>query len=72
MEKHCDICGSTRFRISRFRISDVPRLFILHYPVRCLSCQERSYASMSWIMEYRRRRAKRRHAAADGGDHKKT
>jgi hypothetical protein len=59
MEKNCGACGSTRFRLSRFRLSDFPKLLAFHYPVRCVACQERSFASLSWVMEYRRRRARR-------------
>jgi hypothetical protein len=67
MEMNCGACGSTRFRVSRFRVLDVPRLLILKYPVRCLSCQERTYASVSWVLEYKRKRAKRKQTAANGG-----
>jgi hypothetical protein len=59
MEKNCGECGSSRFRLSRFRLSDVPRLFAFRYPVRCVLCQKRSYASIPWVLEHRRRRAKR-------------
>ena len=59
MEKNCDACGSRRFRLSRFRLSDLPRLFAFLYPVRCVLCEQRSYASLSWVMEYRRRRRRR-------------
>ena len=59
MEKNCDACGSSRFRISRVRLSDVLKLLSFQYPVRCVSCQERSYASFSWVLEYKRRRARR-------------
>lgn len=67
MEKNCDACGSTRFRVSRFRVSDVPRLFILRYPIRCLICHRRTYASMSWVMEFKHKRAKRKQARTDAG-----
>ena len=60
MEKSCEACGASRFRLSRFRFSDVPRLFSLQYPVRCVDCKERSYASWAWVVEYRRRRGKRK------------
>lgn len=67
MEKKCDACGSTRFRLSRFRISDVPRIFAFRYPVRCLLCHARAYASMTWVMEYKRRRARHKQMAAGEG-----
>jgi hypothetical protein len=67
MEKNCDACGSTRFRMSRLRVSDVPRLFILRYPVRCRSCHKRTYASMFWVMEYKQKRAKQKQAPRNTG-----
>lgn len=61
MEKNCDMCGGRRFRLSRFRLSDFPRLFAFQYPVRCVACHERSYASVSWAVSHRmRRRGKRK------------
>jgi hypothetical protein len=60
MEKNCGACGSSRLRLSRLRLSDLPRLFAFQYPVRCVSCQERSYASLPQVIELRRKRARRR------------
>jgi len=60
MEKNCVACGSSRLRLSRFRLSDLPRLLAFQYPVRCVSCQERSYASLPRVIELRRERARRR------------
>jgi hypothetical protein len=54
MEKFCDACQSNRLRPSRFRLSDIIRLFIFKFPVRCVFCQERSYASISWVIAYKR------------------
>lgn len=60
MEKLCDGCRSRRFRPSRFRLSDITRLLMFKLPVRCLSCQQRSYAWIPWVFEYhRKKRAKR-------------
>ena len=42
----CKQCGSTKFRTSHLRGSDVSRLFQLRYPVRCRACQERDYAAI--------------------------
>ena len=67
MEKNCAACGSTRFRISRLRVSDVPQLLILRYPIRCKACHKRTYASMSWVMGYKHRLAKQKQAAGDAG-----
>jgi hypothetical protein len=60
MEKNCFACGSSRFRLSRFRLSDFPRLLALQYPVRCVSCQERSYAPLPWIVEHKWKRSRRK------------
>ena len=51
MEKTCDACGASRFRLSRFRLSDFRDYLLFVYPVRCLECQERSYASVSWALQ---------------------
>lgn len=59
MERNCAACGSSRLRLSRFRLSDIPRLFAFQYPIRCVSCLDRSYASIPWVLEYRRKRAKK-------------
>jgi hypothetical protein len=59
MEKHCDECGSSRFRTSRFRLSDLPRLFLFQSPIRCLDCRRRSHASVLWVLDKKRERAKR-------------
>jgi hypothetical protein len=39
----CGWCGSANLRTSRFQLTDLRRLLLLHYPVRCRSCRERSY-----------------------------
>jgi hypothetical protein len=46
MEIRCYDCGSTQFRRSRLRLSDLKRLLFLRYPVRCLSCFRRAYTSI--------------------------
>jgi hypothetical protein len=62
MDKSCDACGSTRFRISRFRISDLPRLIVLRYPVRCMRCEQRSHGSLPWVLELKKKQAKKAQA----------
>lgn len=42
----CFGCGSSRMRISRLRLSDLPGLLILRYPVRCRSCLQRDSVSV--------------------------
>lgn len=46
----CPSCGSTHFRLSRLRFSDLLQLFILRYPVRCRLCRERSHVSFAKAM----------------------
>ncbi len=41
MAKHCPICLSTDFRLSRIRSGDILRLVLLMYPVRCQECFRR-------------------------------
>jgi hypothetical protein len=60
MEKNCGACGSSRLRLSRLRLSDLPRLLAFQYPVRCVSCQQRAYASLPQVIEVKRKRAKHR------------
>lgn len=59
MDKSCDACGASRFRISRFRLTDLPRLFVLQYPVRCVVCQQRSHGSLNWVLELKRKRSRK-------------
>jgi len=44
---NCPYCGTPKFRTSRFRFGDVPRLVLLQFPVRCRSCRERFHVGMS-------------------------
>jgi hypothetical protein len=59
MQKSCDGCGSTRFNVSRFRLTDLPKLFAMQYPVRCVRCQQRWFAHLPWMLEHRRKRTKK-------------
>jgi hypothetical protein len=62
----CNDCLSTEFRISRFRWSDLERLALLQYPVRCRKCHRRSFCGLPlalvMIQARRARRAKRAQA----------
>ena len=40
----CPYCGSSRFRLSHLRFSDLVHLLVVRYPVRCRLCRERMYA----------------------------
>lgn len=57
MSGHCLGCGSTRLRMSRLRISDVPHLFLLRYPVRCHDCYQRTYIYLGRALKLVRKKA---------------
>jgi len=44
---NCPYCGTPKFRTSRIRFSDLPRLALLQFPVRCRLCRERFHVGMS-------------------------
>jgi len=44
---NCPYCGTPKFRTSRVRISDLPRLALLQFPVRCRLCRERFHVGLS-------------------------
>jgi hypothetical protein len=48
MEIHCHDCGSTQIRRSRLRLSDLKKLVLLRYPIRCVACYTRGFA---WILD---------------------
>jgi hypothetical protein len=50
----CPHCGSTSYRVSRFRIPDLVRLLCLQYPVRCRMCHERKYVGIQIAREIRK------------------
>jgi hypothetical protein len=57
----CVECSSSSFRLSRFRWSDLERLALLQYPVRCRSCRRRSFVGFPLALAlYQARKAKRR------------
>jgi len=51
---NCPHCGTPQFRDSRVRLTDIPRLFLLQVPVRCLLCRERFSIGMSLASRMRR------------------
>jgi len=55
MALYCRFCGLEKFRPSlfRFRPSDLARLLILRLPVRCLNCEERTFASLNQFLKLR-------------------
>jgi hypothetical protein len=62
MALHCRNCGSSNFHISRFRFrsTDLSQLLLLRLPVRCMSCDERAFASFSQFLKVRDERKARR------------
>jgi hypothetical protein len=58
MVLHCSKCQSTRFRLSRVRGSDLFRLCVLFYPIRCLECLGRSYVFLPVALMLRSHRRK--------------
>jgi hypothetical protein len=48
MELQCHDCGSTQIRRSRIRLTDLKKLIVLRYPVRCAVCYARGFA---WIFD---------------------
>lgn len=63
----CHTCGTSNFRTSRLRASDLPHLLLLRIPVRCLNCDERAYTFLTHFLrlrrEHRERHRRRRDAA---------
>ena len=57
----CVECSSSSFRLSRFRWTDLERLALLQYPVRCRNCHSRTFAGLPLALAlFQRRRAKRK------------
>jgi hypothetical protein len=44
---NCPYCGTPKFRTSRIRLADLPRLAVLQFPVRCRLCRERFHVGIS-------------------------
>jgi len=55
----CNDCGSTQFRRSRLRMSDLRKLIQLRYPVRCTVCNARRFASIPVVLSIRQKPLKR-------------
>lgn len=54
MAKRCKWCQSMEFRVSRLRISDYFHFLVLRYPIRCLVCEQRTFAFLPVAWKYRR------------------
>jgi hypothetical protein len=64
----CRRCGSTDFRTSRFRLQDLRRLLFLQLPVRCRSCQLRTFTFLPNLFKIRRDAKLRRREKAAARD----
>jgi hypothetical protein len=53
MRMQCSDCYSTDFRRSRIRPSDLLRLVLMKYPVRCKGCFQRCYVSIPVAFQYK-------------------
>lgn len=62
MTIYCRVCGSPKFRTSRFRFrsSEIAQLLLMRLPVRCLSCRERAFTSVLQFLRLRRMQEVRR------------
>jgi hypothetical protein len=50
----CSLCGSESFRTSRLRSSDISRILVFLYPVRCAECFQRQFVNIFRAMKVRR------------------
>ena len=50
----CSSCGSENLRPSRLRFSDLDRLVLLRFPVRCRICHDRQPATFRMMLDIRR------------------
>jgi hypothetical protein len=64
----CKDCSSSSFRLSRWRWSDLERLALLQYPVRCRVCHRRTYAGLPLALAlYQARKARKMREARQAG-----
>lgn len=68
MALYCRFCGTEKFRPShfRFRLSELRRLLVLYFPVRCLTCDERSFAPLHHYLKLRNEYKMRQHQQPRG------
>ncbi len=63
---NCPYCGTPKFRTSRVRLADLPRLALLQYPVRCKLCRERFHVGLGLALHlFQSQRARAREEAAE-------
>jgi hypothetical protein len=59
MELRCHDCGSTQFRRSHLRVSDLRKLIFLQFPVRCAVCYARRFAAIPAVLSIKQKPLKR-------------
>ena len=47
VSRRCQFCGGSSLRRSRVRVSDLPWLLVLHWPVRCRRCSKRQFVFLT-------------------------
>jgi hypothetical protein len=62
----CSVCGSERLRLSRLRLSDLRRLLLFSYPIRCALCGKRTFVNSSAAIGIHRNAIARKRAFRDG------
>lgn len=50
----CVHCRATSLLLSQLRIGDLPRVLLLHYPIRCHDCSSRFYLTFVQALAVRR------------------
>jgi len=59
MELRCLDCGSTQFRRAHLRASDLTKLVLVRFPVRCAVCYARRFASIFTVLSIKQKPLKR-------------
>ena len=50
----CRFCGSEKLRTSRFRGTDLFRILLFEYPIRCRECNMRGYTTILQALHIRK------------------
>jgi hypothetical protein len=59
---NCPFCDSVQLRTSRYRSGDFVHYLMMRRPVRCRTCQERTYVSLGRFRQIQRESMLRRQA----------
>jgi hypothetical protein len=60
----CHACGSSEFRTSHLRGSDIRKLLTLRFPIRCRICSMRDFTFVGTALSFRRKNRKKIDAIA--------